>query len=78
MTPFAAAAGVERHQLVERAALLERGRELVVLELEVDLRARDLGERPRVQAGRVHHLALDDPGRGADVVDRDRHVDIVP
>src|SRR6185436_12886907 len=56
---LAALLGRERHELVERAPLLERRGELVVLELEVDLGAGDVGEGARVQARGAHHVPLD-------------------
>ena len=62
--------GRELRHLVERAALLERGRELQVLELEEDLAAADLRQRSRRQARRLADLAGDARGGGADVVDR--------
>ena len=44
----------ELQQLVQRAALLERGGELQVLELEPDLGPGDARQRLAAQAGRVH------------------------
>jgi hypothetical protein len=63
----------ERHELVDGAALLEGGGELVVLELEVDLGPGDLGERARVQAGGLDHLARDHLRGGLDVLEGDGH-----
>src|SRR6185369_17422065 len=65
--------GRERRELVERAAFLERCRELVVLELEVHLGPGDLRERARMQEGRLDHLAADHFGCGFDVLQGDRH-----
>jgi hypothetical protein len=52
---------VQAAQLVEGSALFERGRELKILELQEDMRARDAGQRARVQTrcrrrGRRLHL----------------------
>ena len=59
----------QRQQLVQRAALLERGGELQILEFEKDLAARELRQRRRM----AHRRALDRAGdalrRGADVVE---------
>jgi hypothetical protein len=60
-----------RH-LVERAALLERCRELQVLELEKDLATADLRQRSRREARRLDDLAAQPLGGGANVVDRQR------
>ncbi len=65
--------GRERQQLVQRAALLERGGELVILELQVGLGAGDLGQRARMHAGRAHDVPIDGRSGGADFFDRDRH-----
>jgi hypothetical protein len=46
-----ALAGVQRQQAVQRAAFLERGGELQVLELQVKLAAGDRRQRARVQEG---------------------------
>ena len=54
-------------QFVERAALLERGRELQVLELQEDLRPSQLGQRFRLDTGRVQHLAGNAQRRRFDV-----------
>ena len=59
----------EVDQLVAGAALLERGGELQVLELEEDLRADDLGQRARFHAGRVEHLPLQATRGAFDVFD---------
>ncbi len=61
--------GVQLHQLVAGTALLERRRELQVLELEIDLGAHDLGQRVGVEAGRALDLALDALRGIADVLD---------
>jgi threonine dehydratase len=63
--------GRQRRQLVERPALLERRRELQILELQVHVGARDLGQRAGVQARRVLHVSRQARLRGADRVDRD-------
>ena len=64
--------GGELRHLVERAALLERRRELQVLELEEDVAAGELGQRARRQARRARDLAGEAPGGRADVVDGQR------
>src|SRR2546427_1917093 len=46
--------GRELGQLVEGAAFLERGGELQVLELEIDLRSRDLGQRADRKSTRLN------------------------
>jgi hypothetical protein len=58
----------EREQLVQRPALLERGGELQVLELEEDLGAGELRERAALDEGRMRDCAVDALRRGADVV----------
>src|SRR5581483_7438159 len=50
--------GAQRQKFVERAALLETGGELVILELQVDLRAGDPGKRLRKEAGRPDDVAV--------------------
>src|ERR1700687_1355456 len=45
----------------------------MVLELEVHLRAGDLGERARVQTGRMHHVAFDHSRGALDVFQGDGH-----
>jgi len=50
--------GIELQQTIERTALLERSRELAILELDVNLRSRELRKLQRVQTG-----GLCDPGR---------------
>jgi len=67
-----------RGQLVQRAAFLERGRELQVLELQEDLRADDLAQRAALDAGRVQHLAGQPRSGSLDVGERDGHVQAVP
>ena len=62
----------ELRHLVERAAFLERGGELQVLDLEIDLAAADRRERARVKARRVGDLAANALLGGADVGDRHR------
>src|SRR5439155_1060169 len=49
----AALRGVERQQLVERAAFLERGGELQIFELEEDFGSAEAGERAAVDERRV-------------------------
>ena len=52
----AAFGGTQLRQPVQRSALLERGGELQVLELQEHRRAGDLGERARQQARRVRQV----------------------
>ena len=59
---------------VQRAALLERGGELQVLELDPHLRTDDRRQRARMQARRALDAPGEPRGRGPDVVDRDRAV----
>ena len=59
--------GAQRQQLVERAALLEAGGELEVLELQPDLGTGDLRQHPRMGAGRTQHLPAQLLGGGADI-----------
>ena len=63
--------GRELQQRVQRAALLERGGELQVLELEPDIGLGDARQRLAAQAGRVHHRAGDARGGALDVLQRD-------
>jgi len=63
------ALGRQLQEVVERAAFLERGRVLQVLELEPDAAAQDLTERAALEARRFDHPALDPLGRGPDVVE---------
>jgi hypothetical protein len=70
----AAALGrAERKQLVQRAALLERGGELQVLELQEHFRSDEAGKCAAVHTGRLLDRSRDAPRGGADVFDRDRH-----
>ena len=62
----------ELQQRVQRPALLERGRELQVLELHPDIGLGDARERLAAQAGRVHHRIADARGGVLDVLQRDR------
>jgi len=64
--PAAALGRVERKELVQRAALLEGGGELLVLELEEHLGAGELRQRAAVHAGGVLDRPGDARGRGAD------------
>ncbi len=64
----------EVDQLVARAALLERGGELQVLELQEDLGADDFRQGARFDAGRVEHLALQARRGALDVLDSDHGV----
>ena len=57
--------GRELQQRVERAALLERGGELQVLELDPDVGLGDARQRLAAQAGRAHDRAGDAPRRRA-------------
>src|SRR5262249_30868837 len=61
--------GVELHQQICRAALLERTGHLDVLQLEVAAHAAHLGQRLRIGAGRVEDRALEPLTRGLDVGD---------
>ena len=70
----AALRGREGKELVQRAALLERGGELQVLELEEDLGAGELGERPAVDEGGVLEGAGHAGRCGPDVLERDCHL----
>src|SRR5262249_12571108 len=56
------------------AALLERGGELQVLELQPDVGPGDARQRLAAQAGRVHDRALDAVGRPAAVLQGDRQI----
>src|SRR5690606_18341395 len=62
--------GGEREELVERAALLEGGGELQVLELEEDLRAREARERAAVDERRRFDGPGDAPRRRLHVGER--------
>jgi 3-hydroxyisobutyrate dehydrogenase len=62
----------EQQQRVERAPLLVGGGELVVLELQPDLGAADLGQRAAVEGGGADHRAGDPLGRGTDIGDGQR------
>jgi hypothetical protein len=64
MGPSTSRAGVAA---VEGAALLERGGELQVLELQEHLAAGDGREGSRRDAGGVEHLAVQALGGGTDV-----------
>ncbi len=64
--------GVEAQELVERTALLVGGGELQVLELQPDLRAGQVRQRPAVEARRADHRAADRVARGEDVGVADR------
>ena len=59
--------GVELRQLVAGAALLERGRELQVLEFQKHLRTGDVREGFRGHAGRAQQMALQALGGGLNV-----------
>ena len=61
----------QRRQLVQRTTLLEGRGELQVLELQEDLRASDLRQRARFDAGRDQHLPPDAVSGLPDVVDAD-------
>jgi hypothetical protein len=63
--------GRELQQGVERAALLERGGELQVLELDPDVGLGDARQRLAPEARRVHHGAADARGGELDVFQRD-------
>jgi len=63
----------QREELVQRTALLERGGELQVLELEEHLRADEARKCAAVHTGRLLDRSRDALRRGADVVDGDRH-----
>ena len=63
---------IQRQQPVERAALLERGGELQVLEFQPDFGAGELRQRAAVQAGRALDRACDALCRRANVVQGDR------
>ena len=67
-----ARAGVQTLQLDQRAAILERSRELEIFELERNAAAGQPGKRRGVDGRRVDHLAGDLCRGGADVVDVDR------
>ena len=62
----------QRQQLVERAALLEGGGVLQVLEFEMDVGAGDARERVGMAGRRALDRALDGARGGADIVDRER------
>ena len=62
---------VERRDPVVRAADLERAGALEVLRLQVDVRAAAGAEVAGGEHRRPHRDLVDDPGRAADVVDRD-------
>jgi hypothetical protein len=62
----------QRQQAVERSALLERRRELQVLELDPDLRAGDVAQRARVAQRRAFDVAFDGLGRRLDIRQRYR------
>ena len=66
-----ALARVELEQRIARAALLERAGALEVVEFAEDPRARDLGERNGLRAGRLDHAAGDAAAGGADVGEGD-------
>ena len=61
----------QRQQAIERAALLEGGRELEVFEFEPEIAAADLAQRPALIAFGDEDRAADRSGRGPDVVRRD-------
>ena len=63
--------GREQQQRVARAALLEAAGALQVVELAVDVRAGELRQRDRLDAGRVVDAAGDARARGLDVGERD-------
>ena len=62
----------QRGQAIERAALLERGRELQVLELEPDLAAEDVRQRAAEVAVGLDDGPAQARARGLDVVGSDR------
>ena len=63
----------EQQQPVQRAPLLERRGELLVLELEVDVRRQLRGQRLRLGKRRAQNSVADPGVGGADVVERDGH-----
>ena len=73
MTPRRRSSSVERRELHERAALLERRGELQVFELQPDFGADELRERARMQARRIEHVAGDHLRRSLHVVQRYAH-----
>ena len=64
---------VQEAQTVECAALLERGRELEVLELQQQFPARERRERPRRRQGGDRHMLGDAAPGGADGGEIDHH-----
>ena len=70
--------GIEPRQLAERTAFLERSRELLVLELEVDLGSGDSRQRLRAQAGCANDLPLQQGCRRANPFDGHRHDKMIP
>jgi hypothetical protein len=64
----------ELQQRVQRAAFLERGGELQVLELQPDIGLGDARQGLAAQAGRVHHRVADARGGELDVFERDGKV----
>ena len=72
-----AAAG-DVHQLVAGPALLERGGELQVLELQEHLCADDFRQRARFHARRFQHLSLEPLGGANDVFDLDHRAIVAP
>jgi hypothetical protein len=73
-----ALAGRELREPIARAAFLERGGELQVLELEEHLRAYDLGERLGFHAGRLQHVAAQAFGGGLDVLEAEHPAIVAP
>ena len=65
----------ERHQLVERAALLEGAGRLLRFELQKDLASGNFGQRGGPDQRRSHDLAGDCRLGPADIVNRDRQID---
>ena len=63
----------QRRHFDQRAAILERGGELQVLELDENLGARDLRDRARVVAWRPHDLAFQQLGGLANIFQSDGH-----
>ena len=59
--------GIQRQQPVESTPLLERGGELLVLELQVQLRPGNIGKRTREQARSLDNITCNRLRRGADV-----------
>ena len=62
----------QRREPVQRATLLERGRELEVLEFEPELAAVDVAQRPAVAAGRLDDGPADGLGSSLNVARCDR------